>query len=339
MEIHMVKNTLSVFAVLVLLVGGAVLIGGCTDTASTNEVKVIMPYLPSSEYLPYYTAINKNYYEDEGLNVTMLYTTEGGFGAIKQVAAGNAQFGMAGGESIVLARSHGIPVTAVYQLFNEDLYSIITLKSSNITRPQDLVGKSVGITGAGGPLDISAQSILKNSGVDLNSVTFVPVGGSSLEMLASGQVDAIGGFVVFEEILKLQGIEYNVMYAKDYDASYAGCAVLFTTEELIQKNPDLVKKFVKATDEGMKYAIAHPEESVDAYIANFNPDSKDNRGFELDYWNRLVNETILPDVYSPLGQFDEEQWEFTQNDMLELGIIMKRTDEDLFYTQQFVPTS
>jgi ABC-type nitrate/sulfonate/bicarbonate transport system substrate-binding protein len=270
----MIKKAFSVFIILALLVAGAVLIGGCTQPTNQN-IKVIMPFVASSEWLPVYTAINQGYYADEGLNVSVEYTSEGGFGSVKQVAAGNAQFGYSGGDSVILARSQGIPVVSVYQIDHNNVFGILTKKSANITKPADMIGKSIAISAPGGAVDYSIKAILKNSGVDYNTVTFVPVGSAVLSMLLSDKTNAMPDHIMFEELMTLQGVPYNAMTAKDYGANFV-TMTLITSDNTAKNNPDLVKKFVRATDKGLKYAVANPEKSVDDYISKFNPEAKES---------------------------------------------------------------
>lgn len=330
----MIKKAFSVFIILALLVTGAVLVGGCTQP-TTQNIKVIMPFVASSEWMPVYTAINQGYYADEGLKVSIEYTAEGSFGAIKQVAAGNAQFGYAGGDSVILARSQDIPVISVYQVDHNDVFGIITKQSSGIKTPQDMVGKSVAIPGPGSPPDIAIKALLSNSGIDYKTVTFVPVGSALLPALLSNQTDATSGHILFEELLKLEGVPYNSMVAKDYGANFVTDTVI-TSDSIAKTNPDLVKKFVRATDKGLKYAAANPEIAVDGYIKNFNPDAVKTRAFELSYWKRLVNEAIAPNQFTP-GSFNQTQWTMTQDVMKNIGVIDKTTDITKAYSVEFLP--
>jgi NitT/TauT family transport system substrate-binding protein len=285
--------------------------------------------------MPVYTAINQGYYTDEGLNVSIEYTAEGSFGAIKQVAAGNSQFGYAGGDSVILARSQGIPVISVYQVDHNDTFGIVTRQSSGIKTPKDMVGKSVAIPGPGSPPDIAIKAILSNSGVDYKTVTFVPVGSALLPALLSNQTDATTDWIVFEELLKAQNIPYTAMVAKDYGANFV-TDTLITSESIATNNPDLVKKFVRATDKGLKYAVANPETSVNDYIKKFNPDATKDSAFELVCWKRFVSDAIAPGQYTP-GSFNAAQWVSTQDAMYNISVIDKKIDITKAYTTQFLP--
>ena len=322
-------------AVLIVAVIGIGFYGGNTETSKMEKVTVMMPFVMCSEWTAFYTAINNGYYADEGLDVTMLYTSEGSFGSVKQVAAGKTTFGYAGGDSVILGRSKDLPIVAVYQHEHSDLFSIITKADSSITEPADLDGKTIAMPGPGSPPDIAAKAILKNVGVDHNNVSFVPVGAALVPTLLGNKADAIAGYIIHELILEGEGTDIRVWYAKDYGANFAGLSTI-TNEKTLKENPELVKKFVRATDKGFKYAMKHPEEAVDAYIKNFNPDAEKARDIELAYWERLTNEVYQPDKYKP-GQFNKDQWTMTQDTLFDLGMITKKTPVSEMYTDEFVP--
>ncbi|MCK4730621.1 MAG: ABC transporter substrate-binding protein [Candidatus Aenigmarchaeota archaeon] len=330
----LIYGTISL-AVLIIAVIGIGFYGGNTETSETEDVTIMMPFVMNSEWCAFYTAINNGYYADEGLSVTMLYTSEGSFGSVKQVVSENVDFGYASGDSIIMARSKDLPIVAVYQNEHSDLFSVITKKDSPITKPSDLDGKTIAIPGPGSPPDIAAKAILKNSGVDYNNVNFVPVGAALIPTLLGGEADAIAGYIIHELILQGEGVDINVWYAKDYNANFAGCSII-TNENTLKENPELIKKFVRASNKGFKYAMDNPEKVVDAYIKNFNPDAEKFRDIELEYWERLTNEVYQPDKY-PLGQFNKDQWTMTQDTLFDLGIITKKTPISEMYTDEFVP--
>lgn len=329
------KKTFSVLLIFALLIAGAVLIGGCIQPSAKNIV-VILPFVATSEYLPVYSAIDQGYFAEEGLNVSIVYTSEGSFGVVKQVAAGNAQFGYAGGDSVILARSQDIPVISIYQVDHNDVYGILTKQSSGIKTPQDMVGKTIAIPGPGGPPEIAIKAILKQSGIDYKNVTFVSVGSAIIPALLSNKTDATTGHIFFEELIKPEGVPYNSMMAKDYGANFVTLTAI-TSENTAKNNPDLVKKFVRATDKGLKYSVANPEKAVNDYIKNFNPDATKYGSFELDYWKRFINEVIVPNQITP-GSFNHTQWVTTQDMMYDIGIINKKTDIGGMYTTVFLPS-
>lgn len=296
-----------------------------------THVTLALPVQPWSWWIPFYTAVNQGYYAEEGLDVSFIYSQEGGFGVIKQVAAGNAIFGYAGADSLLVARSKGIPVVTVYQDAHGSSWSIIAKKE--IKDLKDLEGKTIAIQGPNNPLHLAAIAMLKKVGVNTDKINWVPVGSQAMvSTFLGGKADAITGNDLYKLTLVSRKAEFNIWYADDYDATLVAMSPL-VTEDTLKNNPKLVEKFLRATKKGEKYAISHPEEAVDAYIGRFNPSA--NREMEQQMWKNYIDEVIQPDKYQ-LGQFDRTQWEKTEDILYKLGVIENRVDIDKAYTEEFL---
>ncbi len=324
-------------AVLIIAVIGIGFYGGNTETSEMEEVTVMMPYLPSVGWAPFYCAIDQGYYADEGLEVIMEYSPTGSVAPIQQVGADKIEFGYADVNTLIMSRAKGIPIVAVYQGEQTNVFNLIVKKDSGITKPQDLDGKEIAVVAIGAPPHLMASAILFNSDVDLNNINFVPVGsGGEIPALLQEKVDAIGAHMVHTFILngmdELENV--NVMWSFDYGVNSPANAIV-VNEKTLRDNPKRIRKFVQATNRGLKYAVDHPEEATDIYI-KFNPDAAEKRSFHFEYWKAYLSKSIQPDKY-PLGQFNKDQWTVTQDTLFDLGIITKKTPISEMYTDEFVP--
>ncbi|MCK4730116.1 MAG: ABC transporter substrate-binding protein [Candidatus Aenigmarchaeota archaeon] len=321
-------------AVLIIAVIGIGFYGGNTTTSETEDVTVMMPFIAIPIWTPFYCAIDQGYYADEGLNVEMTYSPKGSMGPIEQVGTNNIQLGYASGCSIITAKSKDIPIIAVYQIEHTNMFNILAKKGSGITEPKDLTGKKIAVPGIGSPPYLSAKAILYKSGVDLDSVTFVPVGAGIIPTLLENKADAIGGHITEKSILDNMKIESNIMYAKNYNADLVSNVVI-TNEKTLKNNPELIRKFVRATDRGLRYAVDNPEKAIDIYI-KLNPEAAKKRDISLAIWKLFAKDSIQPKIYS-LGQFNKNQWTMTQDTLFDLGVITKKTPISEMYTDEFVP--
>lgn len=326
--------------IIVLILVGVFYFFNQTDNkqpAQLEKITVMLPFLPSAEFLPVYTAISNGYYKEQGLDVTVNHTAEGSFATIKQVASGASNFSYSiGGDSLITARSQNIPVVAIYQTEHNDVFGVISKKDANITTPQQLVGKSIAVPGAGSPPEIAIKAILKNSDIDLSKVKFVYVGGDLVKSLLTGATDATSGHILFEEIFKSMSVETNSLYAKDYGANFP-TGLTITSEDMIKNKKDVVQKFVNATDKGLKYAINNPSLAIDSYVANFNSsEAEADKAMELSYWNRLVKEQAQPNKFN-LGSLDNSQFALTNDVLLNIGAITSKIDISKAYTTEFLP--
>ena len=140
---------------------------------------------------------------------------------------------------------------------------VITLATSGIETPADLVGRRLAYN-EGGPWTLT-QAMLAAQGVPLNEIDLVV--SPSTELLINGDVDAKTGFTVNEPIaVELAGLPTRVILPSDYGVNSAA-EVIFTTRDYLDQNPDAVRAFLQATVRGYEYAYAHPEETVDAVLA------------------------------------------------------------------------
>lgn len=315
----------------IVVIVSVVFLTGDQSTKENIYVTVALPVQPWGYWMSFYAADIQGYYTEEGLNVSFIYVPEGGFGVIKQVAAGNAMFGYAGSDSLLIARSKDIPVKTIYQDTHSSSWSLIAKKE--ITSMKDLEGKTIAIQGPNNPLQLATIAMLKKEGVNTDKINWVPVGGQAMvSTFLGGKADAITGNELYELVLKKQKSDYNIWYAKDYGIDFVSLNPL-TSENILANNPGLVEKFLRATKKGETYAIEHPEESVNAYVSKFNPSA--NKEIETALWKLWVDRAIQPDKY-PLGQFNKEQWKMTHDTLYGLGVMDKKVDIEDAYTGEFL---
>src|SRR3989339_521339 len=107
--------------------------------------------------------------------------------------------------------------------------------------------------------------------------------------------------------------------------------VLFTTEDIINKKPDLVEKFVRATLDGWQFAIENQEETIDMILKYAVNSSREHQKYML--------ETSIPLIYtgdSPLGWMDAKQWEGVQRTLFDQEILKKPIRPENAYTMEFL---
>jgi len=313
------------------VIGAAVVL--YTPTPSGEKVTVIMPFVPVPPLAPYYVGIEKGFYAEEGLNVSLQFTPKGSGDAITQLVGGNAQFIQVNGASLITARSKNLPIVVIYQIGHENLFGAIVKNNINITSPRDLEGKTVAVPGPNAPMEITTKAMIENEGGNYSTVNFVYVGASIVPVLAEGKADAIGAYMVQEEILKSMGVDIRTFYGKDYGANFVTQCIA-TTEDIANNNPELVRKFIRATHKAYKYSVEHPEEAVDIFV-KYNPQT--NRELALRIWKRYLQEDMAVDKY-PLGEINEAQWELTADTLYDMGIIQKKIKVSDAYRKDFIPS-
>ncbi|HET7377580.1 MAG TPA: ABC transporter substrate-binding protein, partial [Anaerolineae bacterium] len=134
--------------ILIILISGLTL-SGCSPAASTpaaiTHLQLPMGYFANVQFAPFYVAVEKGYFKQEGIDIQFDYRLE--TDGMKLVGAGTIPFAVVSGEQVPLARSQGLPVKYVMQWFQNFPIVVVALADKNIKTPADLIGKSVGLPG------------------------------------------------------------------------------------------------------------------------------------------------------------------------------------------------
>jgi NitT/TauT family transport system substrate-binding protein len=225
-----------------------------------DKVSVVMDAGFNGRHAYYFVAIEKGYYEAAGLDVQVM-RGQGSADAIKQVAAGNAQFGFADAGSVVLARGNEqVPVKLLAVVYARPPHAIYALKGAGIARPKDLEGRKIA-NPAGGAIPKMFPAYAKAVGIDAAKVTWLVAPSEQLpSLLTLGRVDAVGQFTVGEPLLRKQAAPKELV-----ELSYADAGLDFysngiiAADTTIQRQPELARRFVAATLRGLKDTIADPQ--------------------------------------------------------------------------------
>jgi NitT/TauT family transport system substrate-binding protein len=292
-----------------------------------EKTSVRLKWLNQAQFAGIYVAKEKGFYEKEGLDVEI---KEGGVDSpsIQDVLSGNSDFGIAGADDLIVAVSKGNPIKAVAVIYKISPVTYFSLKEKGIEKPQDLIGKNVGIKSGTGTT-YSYYAMLKNLGIDKSKINERAVG-YDLNMLYNGTVDVWPGFRINEPLTAIeQGYEVNELYPEDWGVSlYAD--VIITTNEKIEKNPEQVRKFVKATMEGWQYTIENEDEADNITMAYAINSNKEHQKAMLHASVPLINTGD-----SPIGMMEKTKWENAYKILKENNLIENEFEIEDAYTTQF----
>jgi NitT/TauT family transport system substrate-binding protein len=247
---------------------------------------------------PFFVAIDKGYFEEEGLDVT-IDTGSGSREAIPRVATGAYQMGFGDINALVkfLADEPSAAVEAVYMVYDKPPFAVIGRKSQGITEdPKSLEGKTLGAP----PPDAAFgqwNAFVDAAGIDTSGITIENVGFPVREpMLAQGQVDAIFGFSFSSVLnLKAQGVPDEdivpIMMADNGLVLY-GNAVLVNTD-WAEANPEAVQGFLRAFTKGLKDTAANPEEAIKSVMSR---NEIADEATELERLQMALDDNIVTDA-------------------------------------------
>ena len=266
--------------------------------AAETPVKFTLDWKFEGPAAPFVVAIDNGYFKDEGLGVT-IGTAAGSLEPITRIASGTYDMGFGDINSLIKFRDQnpGVPIKAVFMVYNKPAFSIVGRKSRGVAAPKDLEGKKLGAPPTDGayaqwPIFVQANEI------EAAKVTIVNVGFPVREpMLASGEVDAIAGFSFSSYLnLKDRGVpadDISVLLMADYGVKLYGNAIL-VNPKFAEEKPEIVKAFLRAFLKGLKETIRNPAHAVDSVVKRNDVAKKD---VELERLHIALRENILtPEV-------------------------------------------
>jgi len=318
--------------ILIVVTSGATIGYYLTRNNSGSSLQVVnfrLKWLFLANYAESFAALDRGYWAERGLEVNI---HPGGFenDSIKLVAAGSDHFGITGGDDLLIARGKQIPIVAIAGIYQDTPVAFIVRADSGIEGPRDFAGRTVGRK-YGTNVDTQYKIMMTRAGVAEGSVKYVPVKFDLLPIL-TGTVDVYPGYAMGQpEDLRNQGLEIKVIRASDHGIQSYG-NVLFTTEAMITENPSLVQRFVSGYLDGLRYAIANPENAVDDTIRH---NDKLDRGVQV----RVIHATMpfwQPSNSVLAGSMSHERWEETQSVLLDGGILDAGVDLSRAYESRFV---
>lgn len=296
--------------------------------ASPTKVVVRLKWVHQAQFAGFYAAEQKGFYRKAGLEVDV---RPGGvdFPAIQMVASGSEDFGVTGADQILLARDKGVPVVAVATIYRQTPFVLFALKKSGISSMKDLAGKTVGVK-LGGNEELTYRAMVRSAGLRGERAHEIPVKFDISPFLA-GKVDVWPGYVINEVIAAQEkGADVNIIRPSDYNINFYADTI-FTRESVIEKNPELVKRFVRATMTGWQYAVEHPDEAA-AFGLKHSPQLA--LGHETSMMRASI--PLLRPTQQPLGKMELEEWRSLDDQLVALGLLKTKADIYKAFTNRFV---
>jgi len=273
---------------------GLVLMLGSAARAEDRDVKFILDFISLGRHAPWYVALGKGYFKEEGLNVSIM-PSKGTADAIRSVVSGIADIGFIDIPSLVAAGSAGGAIKIVAVNYQKPPYCVFTLDpGANVTEPKQLANLEFG-SSTSSFLPRIVQAFMEMNGVDSKTLKVVNIDGAArVPMLAARKIPSIDQFIMSEPAIRraVTDAKPKCLFLGDFGLDIYSNSI-GTTEEYLTKNPDVVKKFVRAALRGWQYALAHPQEAAQIqlqYVKALNPDIIAE---ELDILKRVA---ITPDV-------------------------------------------
>jgi len=313
-------------SILCITFGLAACTPAVTPVPALTPITVQLSWTNQAEFAGLYAADRLGYFTEDGLQVSFL---EGGpeVDFITPVVDGTAQFGIAQPADLILARAENKPVRSIAAIYRRSPIVFFALAETGITRPQDFAGKRIRSTLTA---DQTLRAMLARVGIDADQyeTEYLP---SDVSLFATGEVPVWAGFInVYVLEVQRAGYKVNIIFPDDYGIHFYG-DVLITSDDLIAKDPDLVRRFTRAALRGWTYAVENPE-SIGAFVQRYNPDA--DPALETERMTASIPYINTGEDY--IGWMRLEVWAAMEQTLREQGLLENRLNVEQVYTMQFL---
>ncbi len=284
-----------------------------------KEVTLQLKWKHQFQFAGYYAAIKKGFYREAGIEVR-LKELKPGTNSIDLVVNGESDFGVAGSD-LIQKRSQGLPVVAIGAVYQHSPLALVVSLQSGITDLHQLAGKRVSLETHSAEI----QAMLKTANLTEHDLKISDHLFNPRELL-SGQADAMSVYTSDELfLLRQENFNYRLFSPRSFGIDFYG-DTLFTSEEMIKTQPELVQNFRKASMKGWDYALSHADEMVNYILEQYgNRHSREHLLFEAQVAMNLVLSDLIE-----IGYMHEDRWKHIYETYKSVGMIGGSVNFDSF---------
>lgn len=292
----------------------------------TEEFDIVLDWYPNAVHSFIYVAMEKGYYEEEGLKVNVRFPANTN-DALSLTAAGKADAGLYYVQDVLMAKeSQGVPVVSLGAVVQEPIGIFAAVNGTGKLTPADMKGKTIGFTGR----DLSEaviSALLEQNGMTIEDINMIDVGFDLMTAMTTGNVDITYGCFVNHEVPELihKGFTVDYFFPHDYGIPEFYGLVLVTGEQQVQEETDKLQRFIKASKRGFADVKENPEEALDILLNYQNeenfPLTREVEQMSMDY---LIPVMEMED--RPFLSQNVAVWQENADWLLERGLMNQALD-------------
>jgi len=330
-----VKNK-AIFLLVLVVLSIFVLTSCAQETPQGGEsvkIDIVLDWTPNTNHTGLYVAQAKGYFEEEGLEVTIMQPPEGGAEAI--VGGGGAQFGISFQDYLApnYASNTPMPITAVAAIIQHNTSGILSLKEDGIDRPSKLPGHNYATWNL--PIELAIiKKVVEDDGGSFDEIELIPSTVTDVITALQTDIDSVWVYYAWDGIAtKVKGLETNFLNFADYgkELDYYS-PVLFVNDDFAKANPQIVKKVLSAVKKSYEFAIENPEEAAQILL---------EAAPELDPDIVRESQKWLADQYiadaPKWGYIDQDRWDAFYGWLYENKLIEKEIPKGMGFTNEYLP--
>lgn len=322
------KQFVTLFILIALLTGCSPTAEVVKNTPEPTLVRLPMGYIPNIQFAPFYVALHKGYFAQNGIELVFDYSFE--TDGIGMVGANQTPFSLASGEQVLLAREQKLPIRYIYTWYRDYPVSLISTDLS-LKTIEDFKGKQIALPGLYGASYIGLRALLFSAGFSESDIKLNSIGYTQIESVLAGIEENVVVYSNNEPVLlSAQGVEFNQFAVAEYFNMASNGIV--TNEHTIETNPELVSAFLNAFKQGIKDTVSNPDEAYEIskkYIENLGlADEKIQK--------EILNASIAMWQIDPYGGIDPDNWANMLTVLEKMELVRSGILPEDAYTVQFI---
>ncbi|HBV87523.1 MAG TPA: nitrate ABC transporter substrate-binding protein [Desulfosporosinus sp.] len=326
----------------VLLICALVLSGCATNDKNTSqpdpgkieEVRVASWSKSITEQTNLLVDEEKGFYKDKGVKVAFIPGAGGG-DAIKNILTGQADIAFTDPGSLYSALDKGEKLKVIYNIYPQNVFNVVSLKEKNITKPEDLKGKKIGVYSLSSGTRQNLLVLLHQAGLTEKDVTIVETGLLNFAPLMQGQVDATAATDTGLETGKQKGLgDVYVLEVKNY--LNVPSDVYVVTEKTYQEKKEVLKRFLEAYQNSAQWMIDNPQEAASLAV-KYAIDGKDQNINQKVINLRNISSMSTDPKEKTLGSLNLEILQKGADVYQQLGLIQNKLDMSQAVLHDLVP--
>lgn len=289
------------------------------------------------EHAPFFLGVDKGFYLEEGLDVTILEGS-GSSTVVKLIGNGTNVIGYADSATMMRGVTAGVPVKSVAVIFQSSPMSFIyRADAARPTTIEELPGSTVAITAGDASLSIFEACLGKND-MTMEDVNLIQVSNPAAKETAvlEGQADTFLGYFVDQPLRmeKVTGVDMGWSKLVDLCDVNTLSSAIIVNNFWAEQNPEIVEKFVRASQRAWAYTEENPEEAAEIFAQHAEAFDAPLALEEI-----LGSLTLLHTPYSegkPIGWVAAEDWTATQQVLEQYAAFKPEPDISIYYTNDFI---
>jgi NitT/TauT family transport system substrate-binding protein len=287
-----------------------------------------------TEVMPLLVHEDKDFYKAQGVDLAYV-PGAGSADAIRNILGGQADVAFADPGTFFAAVDKGEPLRAIYDIYPQNVFNVVSLKGSNINRPADLKGRKIGVYSLASGTRQALQVLLHTAGLSESDVTVVVTGLLNFAPLMQGQVDATAATDTGLLIGRRRGLpDVNVIEVGKYLPVSSDLFVV--REDTYQGKRALLQRFLRAYRDAATWMMLRPEEAAQLAVKRAIDGTDPTLNLEII---RLRNAASVSELTRKqgLGTMDVASLQAAADTYRKLGLVQKPIDVARVVSNELLP--